>query len=1202
MSATVSAPSSQAGLSDVTPRQPHHGHRHRRHRPTRQPETEAEANTVVRQNTRGRGGQARPQGRGGIPVGPASSAPLPRPESTATVSGNSSVAPPEHVSRERRSRGGRAANLRRDLDGPGRSTNAAASRRQPAEGRIAAHGRQFGGQLTTDSNSTGSDGHGRQLNAGAAEFRPGQSHKHAPTAPKAPVEQQSIRRIGNKSAAPDIATRTHQDIDNGHYECPICTNEVLRNSKVWSCRTCWTVFHLSCVKKWASNEGSTQEQPQNGETYSGRQWRCPGCNLPKDALPKAYTCWCEKEQDPRPTPGIPPHSCGNTCGRERHLPKKCPHPCLLTCHAGPCPPCTHMGPTMNCFCGKNTATRRCVDTDYDNGWSCGQICGDLMPCGEHSCDRPCHEGLCGACEYPITARCYCGSEDRNIPCWERGDEKECKRLLDKGDNQEGPVVDEWIGMFQCGGICGRQFDCGRHRCEKTCHQQDANPPHCPRSPDMVTHCPCGKTSLQDISQTRRQSCEDPIPNCTQRCLRPLACGHPCPQVCHSGECMPCLRVVSVICRCGKTSASTICHQGREEPPQCMRMCRAILHCGRHNCDERCCPGERKTSERQSSRRKQRPLDSAPQPVDDGFAAEHICMRTCGRTLKCGNHTCQDLCHKGPCGSCREAIFDEVSCNCGRTVLQPPLPCGTLPPPCRYNCDRPKNCGHAQVPHNCHMDDESCPKCPYLTVKPCLCGRNLLKNQPCWLKEVRCGEPCGIKLRCGSHNCRKPCHAPGECEDNGKTAGCQQPCGKLRRTCGHPDEDSCHAPFPCKEEKPCAFKIFVTCECQHLKQEMRCSASKNSEGNAKKVLKCDDECARLERNRKLALALNIDPDTHKDDHVPYSSETLSMFQSNVAWAQNQEREFRMFAAAEDQKRLRFKPMPANQRAFLHSLAEDFGFDSESMDPEPHRHVAIFKTPRFVMAPMKTLAECTKIRHNQRLAAAAATAPAVGSTGKMKMSNLMEDPFNGFLVTNPRFALTVEELRAALNTALGPHPPLEFDILFLPNEEVVLKPRTKEWRSPDDRELESMLKGMERAVSKAVSGPGLGKPQLCRIDDSLNVLRRDGDRGAGGWSQVVARAAAPSLAPKQASVGSQSSFSVLGGGKVTLGKKKEKKANKEKASSQQESVVDDWEAAELVEEEKENAAVSGASADESGPERDSGDVLTGISEDKGEATSS
>ena len=155
-------------------------------------------------------------------------------------------------------------------------------------------------------------------------------------------------------------------------------------------------------------------------------------------------------------------------------------------------------------------------------------------------------------------------------------------------------------------------------------------------------------------------------------------------------------------------------------------------------------------------------------------------------------------------------------------------------------------------------------------------------------------------------------------------------------------------------------MIITCECQNRKQEIQCMATKSGEGiTERKTLPCDDECLRLQRNQKLAIAFNISQD-HMDDHIPYSSTTLDMFKDNVKWCQTQEREFRVFAADELEKRLRFKPMPSSQRAFLHSLAEDFGFDSESMDPEPHRHVSIFKTPRFVSAPMKTLSQCVKIQ--------------------------------------------------------------------------------------------------------------------------------------------------------------------------------------------------------------------------------------------------
>lgn len=1033
-------------------------------------------------------------------------------------------------------------------------------------------GRQFGGRLTADDGTNAlSNGDENvlsslnpQLQGDAPEFRPGQQHQPRnrrggkPGPPPAHHPQRAPPRTRResilKSKAADIATRTHEDIANNLYECPICTSEIGSKSKVWQCRTCWTVFHLTCIKKWSTNEGSAaaQRQSQEGEFPPPRQWRCPGCNLPKDDLPSSYNCWCEKESDPRSISGLPPHSCGQTCGKHRVLPKKCPHPCELLCHAGPCPPCTHIGPVQSCFCGTNSTSRRCVETNYDTGWSCGQICGDLMPCGEHTCQRPCHEGLCGACEVDVECRCYCGKVKRQMACCDKEDEKPSVRARNSvGTGQP----ERWRGAFTCANLCGRSFDCGKHQCEKTCHPQELEEPHCPRSPDVVTHCHCGKTPLKEISDVVREFCTAILPNCNKKCLKRLACGHGCQQVCHSGECMPCLMTVNIGCRCGRVESPTICHQGSEEPPQCMRTCRATLNCGRHECGERCCPGERKAIERQATKRKLRPLGAA-RIVDEGFEAEHICTRACGRPLKCGNHACPELCHKGPCGTCREAIFDEVSCHCGRTMLQPPLPCGTTQPPCRYDCERPTYCGHPRIPHNCHGDEQKCPKCVFLQEKPCMCGKKRLKNQPCWLADVRCGEVCGKKLRCGSHFCRKPCHRTGECEDVGKL--CLQACGKPKKACGHPCEEHCHAPSSCREDKPCPNKMLITCDCQHLKQEIKCNACKTSEGNSKKTLPCDDECARLARNQKLALALNIDPEAHKDDHVPYSADTLKMFRESSKWAQTQEREFRVFAADESEKRLRFKPMPPHQRAFLHSLSEDFGFDSESMDPEPHRHVAIFKTPRFVMAPMKTLAECVRIRQ-----AEAALVATVEPPKKLQSNN---EPFNGFLLIQPRFALTIEELRMDLSSILEPVAALAFDISFLPSEEIAIKSRPSSSSiTISSDSIAATLRSIKPSILAQVLSKHLAHSvQLCALDSSLNVLRREADDAAsnGGWSQVAAKAAAPRMAPRQMAVGEKSVYTVLGS------RLREAKKKKEEEQKAKEAVVEDWEEEARKDEERED----------------------------------
>ncbi|KAK8185956.1 hypothetical protein BC567DRAFT_240069 [Phyllosticta citribraziliensis] len=967
-------------------------------------------------------------------------------------------------------------------------------------------GRTFGGQLTGTHAVDGASAQGLQPNA--PDFQPGQ-----PPRIRELEQARPRKRRASRSKAPDITTRVHEDIDNGHYECAICTNEVQRNSRMWSCRTCWTVFHLKCIGEWASN--SLAE-------HSDRPWRCPGCNLPQDNVPKYFNCWCQKEQDPKSIPGMPPFSCGQTCGRERVIPKSCPHTCPEICHAGPCPPCGQMGPNQSCFCGKDSKTQRCLDTDYENGWSCGQ--------------RPCHEGFCGACEVLVDARCYCGQEEKPMICADRGDEKFSKRTHRRDNGEQ--IVEEWAGVFACANACARYFDCGKHQCQKPCHAQEQPVSHCPRSPELVSSCPCGKTPLSKITDKPRTTCEDPIPNCSQRCNKLLACGHACSRVCHSGDCdqVPCLEKTPISCRCEKTNLSTICHQGVEEQPHCMRTCRATMNCGRHICGNRCCPGEKKAAERTSkrpTRRRPHELGNSSIPVEM-VEAEHVCVKRCGRLLKCGTHECEELCHKGPCRSCREAIFEEISCHCGRTVLEPPLPCGTKPPPCRYECERPKACGHPQVAHNCHQDDETCPKCPYLTVKPCMCGKNILKNQPCWLQEARCGEICGKKLKCGAHRCRKPCHKPGDCEDSG--TACKQECGK-EKTCGHPCSVPCHSPYACDENKPCQYKIHITCPCQRSKQEAKCLATKDSQGNLEKSLKCDDECARLERNRKLALALNVNADANKDDHIPYSAETLSLYQGNVPWAQTQEREFRVFASSSEEKRLRFKPMPAHQRAFIHALAEDFGLDSESMDPPPHRHVLIYKTPRFVSAPSKTIGECVRIRYNQRTAQPKATT----DNSKLKASNVLGDPFNSFLVASLRFGLTIEELRSCVRPVLDSVPGIQFDISFLPSDEV-----------------------------------------LCRTDTSLNILNRETDQADnGGWSQVAAKAAAPVRRPA-APHGSGSSTPTSSNGYTVLAPssaRTKEKGKKKAVEKMREDPVDDWEAAEAEAEERERGESGGASRAES-----------------------
>ena len=141
------------------------------------------------------------------------------------------------------------------------------------------------------------------------------------------------------------------------------------------------------------------------------------------------------------------------------------------------------------------------------------------------------------------------------------------------------------------------------------------------------------------------------------------------------------------------------------------------------------------------------------------------------------------------------------CHCGRTILEPPIPCGTRMV-CGYPCDRPPPpCGHPQTSHACHEDPQRCPPCPFLTTKQCACGKKMVDNVRCSQEKVSCGFTCGKcvslsrrlvydmmpyticspllcvfynrLLACGFHHCERLCHGDA-------CGACHATCGKSRK--------------------------------------------------------------------------------------------------------------------------------------------------------------------------------------------------------------------------------------------------------------------------------------------------------------------------------------------------------------------------------------------------------------------------------------
>ncbi|KAI5119077.1 hypothetical protein M0805_005495 [Coniferiporia weirii] len=780
------------------------------------------------------------------------------------------------------------------------------------------------------------------------------------------------------SASPAPARNNETKVDNltnrliealrtpPYVDCPICFNAIHPAQPIWSCsptlrhdsppnddpenqsgdaQCCYTPFHLKCIKSWASKsvKDMSDAYRTRGETGKRSEWRCPGCQHRRFHVPNSYLCFCGSTPDPRPARLATPHSCGNSCSR----PRACGHVCPLSCHPGPCPPC-QVTTQLPCHCERQIKSFRCADLASlsANGkvgaptadLSCGSICKKLLNCGRHRCASVCHSGPCTECLVVETSRCYCGKDSRTLKCGEGVDKHSCVV------NDDG-VLEEWDGRFACESPCGRFFDCGIHKCEKACHPPSADPPPCPRSLNLVTHCPCGKKSLRDISGGIREKCTDPIATCGNLCMKKLeGCEHVCSVPCHTGLCPPCSIPLIIPCRCGSTTRSVPCHvatsMDRSLEVLCDKPCTVLRACGRHQCNRVCCPLAALGGATKGKGKKRQPH------LEDGLglgdeAHWHECDLVCGKLLGCGNHRCEERDHRGTCPPCLRSSFEEMICYCGRTVVEPPIPCGTRIS-CAYPCSRPAPpCGHPKSTHSCHEDPTPCPPCPFLTTKTCACGKNSVGNVRCSQEKVSCGATCGKLLDCGFHHCERLCHG-GDC------GTCISVCGKPRKLClpaHHGCTAPCHAPAACSEDEPCQATITLRCVCGRIQQPSHCGRSTSSPAGREvtQQLKCTTECALAKRNARLAEALGVSQEVKDRDGqrpVVYSAELVAFARANAKFCAVVEKNFSDFIGSERKSQV-LPYMHEARRKFVHDLAAIYRMDTQMVDQEPKRSVQLIR---------------------------------------------------------------------------------------------------------------------------------------------------------------------------------------------------------------------------------------------------------------------
>ncbi|KAI8077197.1 hypothetical protein BDF21DRAFT_385106 [Thamnidium elegans] len=846
----------------------------------------------------------------------------------------------------------------------------------------------------------------------------------------------------------DMATVLTHELKNSTYECMICMDIVRPAHHTWTCDCCWAVFHLNCVQTWASK---SLKDTSSNKMVTG--WRCPGCQNNRTVVPRDYLCFCGKQRNPETSNYNTPHSCDQLC--KRH--KSCPHECVLPCHPGPCPPCSSMGPTITCYCGHNTRRARCIDTDYSTkGFSCTDICDEILGCGKHRCEETCHAGICPPCKVQEIQSCYCGRHERTARC---------------GSGEQVQLRGH-IGYYSCNEKCDTVFMCGQHHCKKSCHPCTANSQACPSDPSIVKTCPCGKHKVEELLEGKnRTSCNDPIPTCESVCGKVSVCGHACKEKCHLGDCPSCEVKVQVPCRCQSTSfedtCSNVCEAAGGEPPLCERICKSIRNCSKHPCGMKCCPAMKVKGKRKL-----------------GTEHVHDCPQVCDQLLSCGIHRCQDMCHKGKCRPCLEAVFDDVTCNCTRTRLEPPVRCGTKLPPCVHPCIRPNPCGHMRfLNHNCHPDDEPCPPCPALVSRPCLCGKTELKNVPCYRESPRCGRPCEKDLACGKHKCRKTCHN-GPCIGEGES--CSQVCGGTR-SCGHACQRKCHGTdTPCLEDEPCTARVKASCKCGQNSIEIPCNATAVSSGS-KKDLECNDFCAKVLRNRRLALAFDIKRDDiassplstsapstsgsaaepsralSSDDLGYYDDSLREFYLENSSWCRHMESSMIDFAQDATKKNLHLKPMRSEYRRFIHRYAVHFNISTEAIDSEPKRSVIIRKTAGTPRVPPILL---SKAARNPSLNRPPTTTQGIEADTSGRSAS--RQPVNALYLTDMAFGLTKLELDADLVPLIKiGNDSIHFTTKWVNENDAVVVPSISDHISMDEKE--SIIWQLKKFVKAAFLNP-------------------------------------------------------------------------------------------------------------------------------------
>jgi transcriptional repressor NF-X1 len=139
-------------------------------------------------------------------------------------------------------------------------------------------------------------------------------------------------------------------------------------------------------------------------------------------------------------------------------------------------------------------------------------------------------------------------------------------------------------------------------------------------------------------------------------------------------------------------------------------------------------------------------------------------------------------------------------------------------------------------------------------------------------------------------------------------------------------------------------------------------TKGENGSIKTKLECNESCSQIERNRRLAFALQIEnPElTTKLGPPKYSDSLKEMAKKEPNFAKNIHKQLEdLVKLAKDSKQksrsYSFDCMNRDKRQFVHELAQHFGCTTEAYDSEPKRNVVATAVKGQIWIPTMTAVE-------------------------------------------------------------------------------------------------------------------------------------------------------------------------------------------------------------------------------------------------------